>query len=149
MKKIVVLFWVVILTGSMLASCESSSKNENTIIGKWTYGSHGNTNTMEFLDNGKFNATIYQPVYSDDGNSSYNVENPFPTSSISYVAHNFTGTYVINGDKITVTDNDAKIEQISTFAVNNSTLTLTTGGMESSGIKTDQTIIVYKRQNKQ
>lgn len=145
LTRIAVLVLSVILISSVFVSCGNASIDENTIIGEWSYVSHGNTNTMEFLDNGEFNATIYQPVYSDDSNSSYNVDNPFPTSGISYVAHNIAGAYVIDGGKITITDKDSGIKQISTFAVNSTTLTLTTGGTESSGIETNQVTIVYKR----
>lgn len=142
--KITLLILSVILISLVSVSCENASKSENAIIGKWSYVSHGNTNTIEFLDNGKFYATTYQPVFSDDINSSYNIDNPFPVPS-SYTADNITGNYVINGNKITITNTDSGIMQISTFAVSSTTLTLTTGGTESSGMKTSQETIMYKR----
>jgi len=44
----------------------SASKIESAIVGKWAYTSHGNTNTIEFTDDGNFSATTYQPVFSSD-----------------------------------------------------------------------------------
>lgn len=141
--KIAVLILSVMIACLMFASCSKGTKNNNPIIGKWLYVSHGCTNKIEFLENGKFNATFYQAVPSSDNNSSYNLDSPFPYTS-SLIAKTYTGNYVINGNKITITTKDSKFKQVSTFTVTSATLTLTTGGTESNGIKTVQETIVFK-----
>lgn len=148
--RMIALIYSIILICTVFVSCGNTSINENTIIGKWSYVFNGNTNTIEFLENGSFYITTYRPLFSDDNKngSTSKIEYPtFPSVISGYTPCNYTGNYVINGEKITMTYEDSGIKQklISTFEVNDTTLTITTDGTESSGIVTVPGKIEYKR----
>lgn len=133
---IVVFILSVIIISSLFVSCGNGNKHENTIIGKWEHVTNGQTDTMEFLDNGKFNAKTHHVSIS-----SANSEASIPPEGLSV-----TGDYTIDGDKI-ICDYEifgAKQEMVSTFTVDSTTLTLTSGGTETSGIKTVERTVALK-----
>ena len=133
--RIAVLILLVIIISSMLTSC--GNRNENTIIGKWERVTNGQTDTTEFLENGKFNAKTHH----------FTISSEYSSESIPPEGVPVTGDYMIDGNKVTCEYEifGAKQEMVSTFTADSTTLTLTSGGTETSGIKTVESTIVFKR----
>ena len=141
MKKLLSLFFSILLITLAVAGCGSANKsnNDNSIIGKWEHVADGQTDSIEFLKNGKINVKTHN----------FSISGSYSAESIPQDGVSVTGNYIIDGNKVTLdyVIFGAKREMISTFTVNNSELTLTTGGTETNGIKTAESSVVFKRVN--
>jgi len=135
--RITALILSVTIISSIFASCVSGDSNENTIVGKWEITRNGQTDVAEFLDNGKFYAKTRNFMISGEYE-----EESIPPDGVP-----ITGDYIIDGDQLICEYQiwGAKQKSISTFTVNSTTLTLTDGGTETSGIKTVEITIMLKR----